>query len=114
MRSIQSRLSLGLAGTLVVVGLVLAQVSLWLFEVGLHRYLESGLRKESENLLMAMSQGPGGLELDQRRISAAYNRQFSGYYFRIDFADKAWRSRSLWDTELPRPCLLYTSPSPRD
>ena len=103
MKSIQSRLSLGLVGTLVVVGLALAQVSLWLFEVGLHRYLESGLCKESENLLMALVQGPNGIELDQRRISAAYNRQFSGYYFRIDFDNKAWRSRSLWDTELPRP-----------
>ena len=103
MKSIQSRLSLGLAGTLIVVGLAVAQVSLWLFEAGLHRYLENGLRKESENLLMALVQGQGGLELDQRRISAAYNRQFSGYYFRIDFDSKTWRSRSLWDTELPQP-----------
>ncbi|MEE1925391.1 ATP-binding protein [Pseudomonas sp. 148P] len=103
MRSIQSRLSLGLVLMLVVVGLSLAQVSLWLFEVGLHRYLENGLRKESENLLVALVQGQNGVELDQRRISAAYNRQFSGYYFRIDFEGKSWRSRSLWDTELPRP-----------
>ncbi len=103
MRSIQSRLSLGLVVMLVVVGVGLAQVSLWLFEVGLHRYLENGLRKESENLLVALVQGQGGVELDQRRISSAYNRQFSGYYFRIDFESKSWRSRSLWDTELPRP-----------
>lgn len=35
MRSIQRRLSLGLIGVMVVVGLVLAQTSLWLFELGL-------------------------------------------------------------------------------
>lgn len=103
MRSIQSRLSLGLVGVLVVVGLALAQVSLWLFEVGLQRYLEAGLRKESENLLVALVHGHDGLELDQQRISSAYNRPFSGYYFRIDFDGKSWRSRSLWDTELPWP-----------
>lgn len=103
MKSIQSRLSLGLIGVLIVVGLALAQVSLWLFEVGLQRYLEAGLRKESENLLVALVHGQNGLQLDQQRISSAYNRQFSGYYFRIDFDGKSWRSRSLWDTELPRP-----------
>ena len=42
MRSIQRRLSLGLISVMVVVGLVLAQTSLWLFEVGLQRYLEAG------------------------------------------------------------------------
>ncbi len=103
MRSIQSRLSLGLVAVLIVVGLILAQVSLWLFEAGLQRYLEAGLRKESENLLVALVHGQNGLELDQQRISAAYNRQFSGYYFRIDFDANTWRSRSLWDMELPQP-----------
>ncbi|MGE8406140.1 MAG: sensor histidine kinase [Pseudomonas sp.] len=103
MKSIQSRLSLGLVAVLIVVGLILAQVSLWLFEAGLQRYLEAGLRKESENLLVALVHGQNGLELDQQRISAAYNRQFSGYYFRIDFDANTWRSRSLWDMELPQP-----------
>lgn len=103
MKSIQSRLSLGLAAVLIIVGLALAQVSLWLFEAGLQRYLEAGLRKESENLLVALVHGQGGVRLDQQRISAAYNRQFSGYYFRVDFNGTSWRSRSLWDTEMPKP-----------
>lgn len=103
MKSIQARLSLGLIAVLVVVGLVLAQLSLWLFEVGLQRYLETGLRKESENLLIAMVRGQSGLELDERRVSAAYQRPFSGYYFRIDFDGGSWRSRSLWDLDLPAP-----------
>jgi len=86
---------------MVVVGLVLAQTSLWLFEVGLQRYLEAGLRNDSENLLMALVRGPQGLQLDERRLSPAYQRPFSGHYFHIDFADNHWRSRSLWDQELP-------------
>ncbi|MDF9774214.1 sensor histidine kinase [Pseudomonas baetica] len=101
MRSIQRRLSLGLISVMVVVGLVLAQTSLWLFEMGLQRYLEAGMRNDSESLLAALVRGPQGLQLDERRLSPAYQRPFSGHYFRIDFADGHWRSRSLWDQELP-------------
>ena len=103
MKSIQARLSLGLVAVLVVVGVVLAQLTLWLFEAGLQRYLENGLRKESENLLVALVRGPSGLQLDERRVSAAYQRPFSGYYFRIDFEQGTWRSRSLWDLDMPKP-----------
>ena len=81
---------------------MLAQTSLWLFEVGLQRYLEAGLRNDSESLLLALVRGPQGLQLDERRLSPAYQRPFSGHYFRIDFADVHWRSRSLWDQELPQ------------
>ncbi|NWE11798.1 sensor histidine kinase [Pseudomonas yamanorum] len=102
MKSIQRRLSLGLISVMVIVGLVLAQTSLWLFEVGLQRYLESGLRNDSENLLVALVRGPTGVQLDEQRLSPAYQRPFSGHYFRIDFGVTHWRSRSLWDQELPQ------------
>ncbi|EPN55133.1 sensor histidine kinase, partial [Pseudomonas syringae pv. actinidiae ICMP 19096] len=62
-------MSLGLIAVMVVVGLVMAQTSLWLFEMGLQRYLESGLRNESENLLVALVRGPAGLQLDDHRLS---------------------------------------------
>ncbi|MCH4870932.1 ATP-binding protein [Pseudomonas sp. TMW22089] len=103
MKSIQQRLSLGLISVLLIAGLVVGQVSLWLFENGLQRYLESGLQNESENLLLALSRGPQGLQLDERRLSPAYHRPFSGHYFSIQFGDIHWRSRSLWDAQLPRP-----------
>lgn len=103
MRSIQRHLSLGLIGVLLIVGLVLAQVSLWLFEVGLQRYLESGLRNDAELLLVAIVRGPDGLQLDEQRLSPGYQRPYSGHYFRIDFDGGHWRSRSLWDLELPQP-----------
>ncbi|AXQ48818.1 sensor histidine kinase [Pseudomonas vlassakiae] len=111
MKSIQARLSLGLVAVLVLVGLVLAQLTLWLFEAGLQRYLENGLRKESENLLVALVRGPNGLQLDERRVSAAYQRPFSGYYFRIDLDQGTWRSRSLWDLDMPKPATPGLSDS---
>ena len=58
MKSIQRRLSIGLISVLLLSGLVVSQVSLWLFENGLQRYLESGLQIDSENLLVALSRGP--------------------------------------------------------
>jgi signal transduction histidine kinase len=103
MRSIQGRLSLGLGVVLVIVALGVAQLSLWLFENGLQRYLETGLRNDSENLMVALQRGENGLELDTRRLLPAYQRPFSGQYFRIDYADTHWRSRSLWDMPLPWP-----------
>ena len=103
MKSMQRRLSLGLISVLLIAGLVVGQVSLWLFENGLQRYLESGLQNDSENLLIALSRGPQGLQLDERRLSPAYQRPFSGHYFSIEFGETHWRSRSLWDAQLPRP-----------
>ncbi|MFY1021750.1 ATP-binding protein [Ectopseudomonas khazarica] len=103
MRSIQRRLGLGLAGTLLLAGLVLAQASLWVFDSGLRAYLEDSLRDEAQGLLTALVRGPSGLQLDERRLDPSFQRQFSGHYFRIDFSDRSWRSRSLWDRELLKP-----------
>jgi signal transduction histidine kinase len=106
LRSIQRRLSLGLAGALLLVGLILAQASLWVFDRGLRAYLEEDLRDEAQGLLAALVRGPAGLQLDERRLDPSFQRQFSGHYFRIDFSDRSWRSRSLWDRELLKPDTL--------
>ena len=103
MKSIQRRLSLGLIGVLLVVGLLLAQTSLWLFELGLRSYLEVGLRNEAESLLVSIERGSKGLQLDSQRLIPSYSRPFSGYYYRVEAADQVWRSRSLWDHELVKP-----------
>ncbi|WP_027896108.1 sensor histidine kinase [Zestomonas thermotolerans] len=103
MSSIQRRLSFGLLGVLLVVGLIVAQGSLWLADLGLRRYLEGSLRYDTESLLAAMVRGPQGIQLDEQRLMASYQRPFSGHYFRIDFDSQSWRSRSLWDHELPAP-----------
>ena len=100
MRSIQRRLSLGLISVLLIIGLLLAQTCLWLFDSNLRRYMQTGLEEEAQSLLIALVRGPSGIQLDESRLSAAYQRPYSGLYFRIDFSDKRWRSRSLWDSEL--------------
>jgi len=103
LRSIQRRLGLGLGGALLVVGLLLAQTSLWLFESGLRRYLEDNLRDDSEALLAALVRGQNGPQLDESRVSPAFQQPLSGHYFHINVDGKTWRSRSLWDSTLPLP-----------
>lgn len=100
MRSIQRRLSLGLISVLLIIGLLLAQSSLWLFDRSLRSYLQTTLQDETQTLLGAVVRGPNGLQLDERRLSAAFKRPYSGLYFRIDLAAQSWRSRSLWDREM--------------
>ena len=101
--SIQQRLSLSLIAVLIVVGLLFAQTSLWLFDQGLRRYLENHLQDEAELLVAALARGANGIELDQQHVSAAYHRPFSGHYFCIHIDDQQWRSRSSWDYDLPEP-----------
>ena len=84
MRSIQRRLSVGLFAVLLVVGLVLAQTGLWLFDQGLRRYFAGNLREEAENLLVAMVRGPNGMQLDEQRLNPAFQRPYSGRYFVIE------------------------------
>ena len=103
MKSIQRRLSLGLASVLIVVGLILAQSSLWLFDHSLRRYLQEDLKDETQTLLVALVRGQNGVQLDERRLDPTFQRPLSGHYFRIDFSDETWRSRSLWDRDLPKP-----------
>ena len=58
MRSIQARLRVGLVAILLVAGLVLVLGGAWLVDHALRRYLETGLRGETENLLAALVRGP--------------------------------------------------------
>ncbi|EMD99169.1 MULTISPECIES: sensor histidine kinase [Stutzerimonas stutzeri subgroup] len=97
MKSIQRSLSLALIATLLLVALVLVQTSLWLFESGLRRSLETDLREETEGLLIALVKGPNGDQLDVQRLNPRYQRPFSGHYFKIELPERTWRSRSLWD-----------------
>ncbi|MDH4608937.1 ATP-binding protein [Pseudomonas sp. BN102] len=110
MRSIQRRLSLGLAGALLLVGLVLAQTSLWLFDIGLRRYLAEGLRSEAELLLGALVRGPNGIQLDEQRLNPVHQQPYSGRYFIIELGEQPWRSRSLWDSELAMPAQKGLAP----
>lgn len=89
-----------------MVGLILAQSSLWLFDHSLRRYLQEDLKDETQTLLAALVRGQSGIQLDERRLDPTFQRPFSGHYFRIDFADETWRSRSLWDRDLQQSAEL--------
>lgn len=110
MRSIQRSLTLGLIAVLLLVSLLLVQTSLWLFEAGLRRSLETDLRQETEGLLVALVKGPNGYQLDTSRLNPRYQRPFSGHYFRIDLPERSWRSRSLWDSEPNWPSTVGLGP----
>lgn len=103
LNSIQQRLSISLIAVLIFVGLALAQMSLWLFDQGLRRYLDNHLHDEAELLVAALARGANGVELNQQHVSTAYYRPFSGHYFFIHVDNQQWRSRSSWDYSLPEP-----------
>ena len=102
MRSIQSRLGLGLA-----VSLVAVFVLQWLVvSVSLQRLSEAGLSAhighDIDNLLAGLSyDGAGRLQLAPERIDQIYLLPYSGSYFRISSGAQIIRSRSLWDQDLP-------------
>ena len=106
MRSIQSRLGLGLA-----VSLVAVFVLQWLVvSVSLQRLSEAGLSAHIEhdidNLLAGLSfDGAGRLQLAPERVDQIYQLPFSGSYFRIVSDAQVIRSRSLWDQDLPAAAL---------
>jgi signal transduction histidine kinase len=101
--SIQQRLRLGLISVLLLTGLVLAQLGFWLLDQGLRRYWQTRLHHEAETLLAAIVRGANGIELDQKRLSARYQRPFSGSYFLIELPEQQWRSRSSWDFKVESP-----------
>lgn len=96
-QSIQKRLSFGLIILLILTGVILAQVSVWLMDQGLRRYLQTHLHNETQTLVASMSRQQNSIVLDEQHISVTYQRPFSGEYFLVNAPDQQWRSRSLWD-----------------
>ncbi len=101
-RSIQRQLTFSLAMLLVVVGLLLAQTGLWIVDRGLRQHTQDNLQTQAESLLAALVKGPQGIELNSRHHDAVFLKPFSGHYFIVEFNQQRWRSRSLWDFELPK------------
>ncbi len=104
MLSLKGRLSLGLAASLI--GLLLLQ---WLIASVAIKHLTEGqlvarLTHDAESLLAGVQFDAGGnLQLDQRRLSAVYQRPYSGHYFAVGSGADRQFSRSLWDTTLDLP-----------
>ena len=104
------QLSLGLVTSLLATALALAVVATALFERALRQYALEILEDDARGVLAAITPGPQGLQLDRTRLSPAYERPLSGRYFVVTIGDTRWRSRSLWDAELPEPAAAGAAP----
>lgn len=63
--------------------------------------LAERLEREGESLLAGIQfDASGALQVDAKRISAVYQRPFSGHYYVIFANNKTQASRSLWDENL--------------
>jgi len=99
--SLKRQLAIATLVVLTLLGVLVAGGASLLFERIQARVMESRIEADAERVLAAVRRGPDALYLDQTRLDAAYSRPLSGQYFVIHFNDTKWRSRSLWDSELP-------------
>lgn len=114
MRSIQSRLGIGLTISLVAVfllqWLVVSVTMRNLSEAGMTTHIEHDI----DNLLAGLSfDATGGLRLAPDRVEQYYLQPFSGSYFRIVSGTQVIRSRSLWDQDMPAVTITAGQNEPR-
>ncbi len=105
MRSLQSRLSIGL--TVSIVALLFIQwlaVSFTIRHVA-EDFVASRLQHDAEDLLPTLAFTEQGLTVNEHRISSVYNVPFSGHYYRIQNSTDTLRSRSLWDDDIETPSI---------
>lgn len=101
MNSLQQRLQLGLATSVVLLMVLLW----WLTNSAMQRFGEefvlSRLVHDADSLLSALQlDGDGELALTPGRMALIYQRPFSGHYFVVLTKHKTLYSRSLWDETL--------------
>ncbi|MEX0959046.1 MAG: ATP-binding protein [Burkholderiales bacterium] len=106
MKSLKTQLSIGLAGSLVLLlGLQWFLVSTSIEDL-LENQLEERLTRDAESLLAGLSlDAQGAMQIDPRRVNPVYQRPFSGHYYFIRAGDDEQVSRSLWDSELEIPTV---------
>jgi len=100
MRSLQSRLSIGL--TISIVILLLAQwlaVSFTIRHVA-EDFVALRLQHDAEDLLPTLQFTEDSISVNAQRISSVYSAPFSGHYYRIQSPTHTLRSRSLWDEDI--------------
>jgi len=105
MRSLQSRLGIGL--TVSIVTLLLVQwlaVSFTIRHVA-EDFVASRLQHDAEDLLSTLRITDTALIVNDHRISSVYSVPFSGHYYRIQNEHHTLRSRSLWDEDMETPAL---------
>ncbi|MDQ6996841.1 MAG: ATP-binding protein [Mariprofundus sp.] len=102
MTSLKQRLSISLAASLILFFVVQSfMISNEVVSLS-ENNMVSRLQHDQEQILSALAWSlPTAPQLNQAAIPAIYKRPFSGHYFQIDIAGRQFRSRSLWDEQLP-------------
>jgi signal transduction histidine kinase len=106
MTSLKAKLSWGLTISLVV--LLTLQWLLVSYAISslTENQLVERLQRESENLLSIVEFTPNNtMILDDERMGAIYQRQFSGHYYSVSTSQQKSISRSLWDVSLDLPTI---------
>lgn len=106
MISLQTRLSANLIGVLGVLTVLIAVTGSYSLHRIAENFVASRLEHDLEAVLTALSfDAAGHPQLALDRINAAFQRPYSGHYYRIETPNGQLRSRSLWDAELVLPPL---------
>jgi signal transduction histidine kinase len=101
MRSLQTKLSLGLLASLVALCMLQWLAANCFLRSIAAQQLTTRLEQDAETLLAAlMPASDDSLQVEARYIAPAYLRPFSGHYYWIITAHTHLASRSLWDREL--------------
>jgi len=99
--SVQQRLQLGLATSVVLLMLLLWWLVAGAIEKFGEEFVQSRLEHDADSVLSALQVGENGvLQLTPGRMTNIYNQPFSGHYFIVLGDDKTLYSRSLWDESL--------------
>jgi len=101
MKSIQIRLASGL-----IVSLIIFLIAQWLL-IGTsirhlsEAYVATRLEHDAQALLNALDFKEQPVVLNTAIVDPIYKQPFSGHYYKITTQNSEFRSRSLWDTDLP-------------
>ena len=101
MNSLQRRLQVGLAASVVV----LMALLWWLVGNAIEKFgehfVQTRLMHDADNLLSALHVDPEGvLQITPGRMATIYQQPFSGHYFALLIGERVVYSRSLWDETL--------------
>jgi hypothetical protein len=102
--SLQKRLQLGLAASVVLLMVLLWWLAGSAIEKFGEDFVQSRLVHDADSLLSSLQlDETGELKITPGRMSAIYQKPFSGHYFVVQTANKTIYSRSLWDETLVVP-----------
>lgn len=101
MNSLQRRLQLGLAASVVILLVLLWWLLSGAFEKFGEQFVQARLVHDVDSLLSSLQvDDTGQLQLAQGHMAAIYHQPFSGHYFVVVGKGKTLYSRSLWDETL--------------